>query len=404
MKFEPVTSLVGRWRQAATLVLASAATAALLVACGGGGNGGDQGAQSFTTGPISGLGSIIVNGVRFDDRQARIESDDDDDGGTHTSSELKLGMMVEIESSSIDDSSARAVASHVRFGSEIVGPVAAIDPIAQTLTVLGQTIDVTPTTVFDDSLAGGLAAIAVDQILEIHGLFDANTGHYVATRIELEDSVLAYRLRGRISALDTTAMTFQIGTAVINYADVPAAALPRLADGLRVRVRLATTGQVAGQWVALSIRTGVRRVDDFGDVRVRGLVTDFTSPQQFEVQGLAVDASGAVFEPNAAAVRLGAIVAVRGSAVDGTIIARRVKVIDREDDEWQRVELHGQVAGLDTTAQTFLLRDIRVDYSRVVEWKDGLPTDLANDLAVEVKGVWSDDHSVLYAVIVEFES
>lgn len=400
MKFRPFVSLAGRWRQAGVGVLSGAVLATVLVACGGGGSGATT-AQSFTSGPISGLGSIIVNGVRFDDRSAAVESEDD--SGTHDRRDLKLGMMVEVESSSIDDSTGRAVAKRVRFGSEIVGPVASVDATAQTLSVLDQTVEIKPTTVFDDSLTGGFAAFAPGQVLEIHALFDAASGHYVATRVELESTVAAYRLRGRISALDTVVKTFQIGAAVISYAGVAEADLPALANDLRVRVRLQTT-QVAGQWVALSVRTGVRRVDDFGDARLRGLVTAFTSPQQFEVQGVPVNASGAVFEPNAGAVQLGAIVSVRGSVVDGTLVATRVKLLDGEDDDWQRVELHGSVSGLDTTAQTFMLREVKIDYSQVLEWKDGLPTNLVDNRQVEVKGVWSSDHSVLYAKVVEFES
>ena len=68
---------------------------------------------------------------------------------------------------------------------------------------------------------------------------------------------------------------------------------PALADGLRVRVRLQTT-QVNGQWVALTLRLGVRRVDDLPDARLRGIVTAFTSAQQFEVNGIPVDATNAL--------------------------------------------------------------------------------------------------------------
>jgi hypothetical protein len=50
-----------------------------------------------------------------------------------------------------------------------------------------------------------------------------------------------------------------------------------------------------------------------------------------------------------------------------------------------------------------MLRDVKVDYSRVIEWKDGRPADLANGKPLEVKGVWSEDRRVLFAVIVEFE-
>jgi hypothetical protein len=398
-------SLGARWRRACAALMVGTSMASLLVACGGGGDAPAAGsgvatAQSFSTGPISGLGSIIVNGVRFDDSAARIE--DDDDGSTHSSRELKLGMMVEVQSSTIDDSSLRAAATLVRFGSEIVGRVTAIDPAAQTLRMLDQTIEVRSNTVFDDSLAGGFAALAVGQVLEIHALFDASSNRYVATRIEDKANALLFRLRGRISALDTAAKTFRIGDAVVNYGSVPAGELPTLADGLRVRVRLQTT-QVAGQWVAVTVRTGVRRVDDIADARIRGMVTAFTSAQQFEVQGIPVDATNAVFDPSAAAVRLGAVVEVRGRAAAGTIIASRVKLIDRQGDDWQRVELHGNVSALDTAAQTFMLRDVRVNYSRVIEWKDGRPADLADGKPLEVKGVWSEDRRVLFAVVVKFE-
>ena len=405
MKIQPTTSVVGHWRSGLTLLLAGAATATLLVACGGGGDApaasGSATAQSFTAGPISGLGSIIVNGVRFDDSTARVESADDSD--SHTSRELKLGMMVEVEASAIDDSTARATAAVVRFGSEIVGPVAAADSAAQTIRVLDQTIEIKPNTVFDDSLAGGFAALTVGRVVEIHALFDASTGHYVATRIEDKTGALAYRLRGRISALDTTAKTFKIGDAVINYGNVAAADLPALADGQRVRVRLQTT-QVNGQWLALSVRSGLRRVEDRADARVRGLVTAFTSPQHFFVQGIEVDATNATFEPNAAAVHLGAIVSVRGAASNGVIVATRVKVLTGDEDEGMNVELHGELSALDTTAKTFMLREVKIDYSQVTQFKDGTLADLANGRKVEVKGAWSADHSVLVAAIVEFES
>jgi hypothetical protein len=171
-----------------------------------------------------------------------------------------------------------------------------------------------------------------------------------------------------------------------------------------VRVRLrAQAGQTTGPWEALTVRSGIRRVDDIGDARVRGFVTDFSSSSQFAVNGIKVDASGASFDPNPTAVQLGVLVDVRGRAQNGTIIASRVKVINRGSDDWQRVELHGTVSGLNTTAKTFVLREVTVDYSRVLEWKDGRPEDLSDGDALEVKGVWSEDRRKLFAVIVEFE-
>jgi hypothetical protein len=384
----------------AAALMAGALGPTLLAACGGGGSS-DAGAattSALTVGPIGGLGSIIVGGVRFDDSAARVE--DDDDGISHSRGELRLGMMVEVESSAINDAAGTAVAALIRFGSEIKGPVASIDPATQTIRVLEQTVEVRPETVFAPALAGGFAALAVGQILEIHALFDGATGHYLATRIELEDNANEYRLRGLISALDTTAKTFRINDAVINYANVTE--LPPLANGLRVRVRL-QTAQVGGQWIATRVRLGVRRVDDFSEARLRGFVTAFTSSAAFGVNGIPVNAAGAAFEPNAAAVQLGVLVEVRGRAENGVIVAARVKVIDRLGDDWQRVELHGTVSALDTAAKTFVLREVTVSYARVIEWDDGRESDLANGKALEVKGVWSEDRRVLVALRIEFE-
>jgi Domain of unknown function (DUF5666) len=380
----------------------------LLAACGGGGDGTDNSAagataDSFSSGPISGLGSIIVGGVRFDDSGARVE---DDEGGSRIRSELRLGMMVEVESSAIDDSNARASALRIRFGSELKGPVAAIDAAAQTLRVLDQTVAVSAQTVFDSTLVGGFGALAVGQVLEIHAQFDASTGRYAATRIEREDGATEYRLRGVVSQLDTGAKTLRIGDASIDYGSVAATELPAgLADGRRVRVRL-QTAQVNGRWIATHVRTGVRRVDELrgvGDARIRGLVTAVASATRFELQGVTVDAASARLELGGAALAVGLLLEVRGQLDAGVLVAARVRAIERGGDDWQRVELHGTVSALDTAAQTFVVREVKVDYSRVVEWRDGSAPTLAEGRAVEVKGGWSADRRTLVAVRIEFE-
>ncbi len=385
--------------------LGAAIAAVLLSACGG---GGDQttaapSAVAWAEGPITGLGSIIVNGVRYDDSQARVERDDDN--SVQSSNQLKLGMMVELQSSRPDDSTNRASASVIRFGSEIVGPIASVNAAASTLVVLGQTIEIKSNTVFDDSLTGGFAGLTSGQVVEIHALLDGTTGNYVATRIEDKVGATVFRLRGLVSNLDTTAKTFSIGSAVISYANVAAADVPsNLANGNRVRVQLQTT-QVNGQWVATAVRSGVKRVADFNDAKVRGLVSAFTSPQSFEVNGLKVDASAATFEPNAAAVVLGARVEVKGKMVNGVLVATKVELEGEGNRRaWRETELHGAVSALDTTAKTFLVREVKVDYSAVTEWKDGTAADLANGKSVEVKGEWSADRLTLKASKVEFES
>src|SRR4029077_17435106 len=90
--------------------IAAAAALLLAVACGGGG-GGDMPPpnQAFTQGTIMGFGSIIVNGIRFDDSAAQVT---DDDGQPHNSNELKLGMNVDADSSAVNRGTKSARTAH----------------------------------------------------------------------------------------------------------------------------------------------------------------------------------------------------------------------------------------------------------------------------------------------------
>lgn len=375
----------------------------LITACGGGGGGGDSGtggttASAFTAGPVRGFGSIIVNGVRFDDSGAEIENED---GLRGSQDDIKLGSMVEVESGRIDDSSNRATAVRIRFGSEIKGPVASVDAAANSFVVLGQVIEVKPETVFDDSLGASDVAGLAGKVVEVHAQRDASTGHYVATRIEAEDGATSFKLRGTISALDTTAKTFQIGDAVISYASLNAADIPAgLANGMKLRVKVATA-QVDGKWVATSIRSGERKVEDHGDARLQGNVTAFTSATAFEVNGIPVDAGAARIDKGP--VTADSIVEVRGTARDGTIVAERVKVLNGSDDSVSGVELHGNISEVDATAKTFVLRGVKVSFSGSVSFERGTIAQLIDGAKVEVKGTLSADRSTLAAAQIKFE-
>jgi hypothetical protein len=391
-------------RQAAAVLLAAAA--AFVSACGGGGDSADpsspatESATSFASGPISGFGSVIVNGVRYDDSGAMVL--DDDDGGRGRDS-LKLGMMVEVDGAQMDHAAALGKALRIRFGSEIVGPVGSVDAGAGTLVVLGQTVQTTATTVFDDSLAGGLTALTPGTVVEVHALFDAASRRYIATRIEDEDNTSFYKLRGAISNLDTTGKTFTIGSEVISYAGLEVADLPNaLANGQRVRVRLQTT-QVARQWVAVALRPGERKLEDREEAHLRGAITAWTSTAAFQVNGLPVDASSASFPDGTAGVVLGAQVEVEGKVVNGVLVASKVELDARHADERHGFELHGAVSALDTTARSFTLRGVRVSYGDGTTFRDGGAANLANGSKVEVKGTPSADRTTLQASLIKFE-
>ena len=383
-----------------------------MTACGGGGGGSTDttstaSGSSFASGPITGFGSVILNGVRFDDTNASVT---DDDGVIHRNDELRLGMMVEIESAGIfsDNSGPHSLARLIRFGSAIIGPVTSIAADGSSLVVLGETVQVNPATFFDAGLVGGVKAlVAGTSIVEVHGVLDVATGIYTATRIAPSPNAPFFKLRGVVSNIDKTAHTFKIGTGTetVSYdaiaANVPAA----LDNGLLVRVRLQTT-EVAGQWIATAVFSALPKLDDRDEAEIEGTITasTFATDKKFSVNGIAVDASSATFPNGSTGIVLGARVEVEGSAVNGVVVATRVTIETEHDREAQGFELHGAISALDTTAKTFVLRGVTVSFAGTVDFRNGAVTDLANGKNVEVKGLRSADGTTLTATRISFEN
>ena len=391
---------------------ASLGAGSLLAACGGGGgDAGDPlvpgagGATSYASGPITGFGSIIVGGVRFDDSAASVL---DDDGNVRLRDELKLGCVVEIEGGRMQRALGAlglAVALRVVLGHSLQGPVNAVDVAGSTLTVLGQKVVVTTSTVFDDSITGGLAGIVPGNIVEVHALFDPRDGSFLATRIEVKTAVLEYRLRGFVTDLDPVAKTFRIGGELIDYSGAAPLLLPAaLVNGAFVRVRLQTT-QVNGAWVATRVRIGLRSLEwrNRDEAEVEGVITSFSSLQSFEVNGLKVETSGTTaFPDGSAGIVLGARVEVSGTVVGGVLLASKVEL---KEPRLARLEFefHGDVANLDPVAKTFALRGLTIWYGGTVEYVNGSEATLANGSRVEVKGVLAADRRRIEARRIEFK-
>jgi hypothetical protein len=395
------------WRQAGAVL--SAGLLALVAACGGGGSGTPMAGNppaassaSYSQGAITGFGSVIVNGVRWDDSTATVT---DDDGTVQPGSALKLGMVVEINGGAVDHSMGTGHALSIAYGSEMQGPISAIDTAAATLTVLGQTIAVTSSTVFDESIAGGLDGLSVGQVVEVYGLFDAAGNRVVATRLEVKASATEYRLRGTVASLDPVAKTFMLGATLVDYGSatlVPAS----LANGLQVKVRLQTAQNAAGAWVANTVRTVVRGLADHSEAEVEGVVTAWTSASDFELNGLKVDATNATFPQGSDGVVLGAQVEVKGAVVNGVLVATQVNVEDEHHGAGhpgREFELHGTIGGLDTTAKTFALRGVTVSYAGSVTFTNGSEAQLANGARIEVKGSLSSDLTRIDATRISFE-
>lgn len=380
---------------------AIAAALLALTACGGGGTAASVGAPAtasslFASGPITGFGSVIVNGVRFDDSAAAIA---DDDGGTLTEAGLRLGMHCEIDGHAGDDHRGTARAILVR--SALVGPVSAVDPVARTLTVLGQTVAVDAATAFDDAIAGGFTGLAAGAVVAVHAQFDASSQTYEATRVQLDAGAAQYKIRGTVTALDAAAKTLRIGAATIAYGSARGG-LPALGVGSLIVARL-DVAPVGGVWTATRVDDGRPAMHDQDKAELHGTITAFASAVSFSVDGTSVDASKANFSDGQAGLGLGARVEVEGDLVAGAVVATKVAIEDAPGRRGDANELHGLVGALDTAARTFVVRGTTVSYAGNVEFDDGTAASLANNVFVEVQGGLSADGTRVVATRIDLK-
>src|SRR6185295_6785571 len=131
------------------------------------------------SGTITGFGSVIIDGVHYDDSTTTVAIDTDPAApSAGTLSDLKLGMRVEakVHDGKLDD---------VVIHASLVGPIATIDAANTRFTIYGQTVQVATggasPTVFEG--VATFAGLAAGDRVEVHGTVDANKT-VVATRIE----------------------------------------------------------------------------------------------------------------------------------------------------------------------------------------------------------------------------
>jgi hypothetical protein len=392
------------WKPLASVLTA----AALAVGCGGGGGvdtGGTGTSTAFSSGRISGFGSIIVNGVRFDDSTAKV-IDLDDDGVAHVRGDLKLGMVADVNAGAVTlDAStglSTSKATEIRYGSEIKGPVQALNVAAGTLTVIGQSVKVDAATVFED-LPTGLASVQVGNLLEVYGFLDRSTGSYTATRIERKASLLSYKVVGTVSGLDTAAKTFALGGITVNYSSLAAGGLPALSNGVDVRASLQTIPKGA-VWTATGLFGNSPVVADGAQTELEGYITDFVSISNFKVAGVAVNASGSglVFKNgNASQLANGVAIEVEGVTRGGVLAASQIEV-KTKGGGGQEFQLFGAIESANAATQSFVLRGISVSYSASTRIDNGTAASVVVGASVEVRGVLSTSGAQLVATRIKF--
>jgi hypothetical protein len=347
-------------------------------------------ATAIAFGPVTGFGSVIVNGVRYDTSRATFVID----GRVGTQNELEVGDVVTV-AGTLGSNGLTGTADTVTFDDNVEGPIAALDPSAGTLVVLGQTAVVDADTSFGDSIRpASLAGLAIGDVIEVSGLV-ASDGSIRATRIEARATPQELELTGVVASHDAAVKRFNINAEIVDYSAATLQSFPAgmVADGQLVEVRGTTvTGGVLAA-TRVELKTGVVAADVGARAEVEGLITRFASATDFAVAGVAVTANSQTAFSGGSPADLGLNVKVEVEGTVGTGGVLAASKVDIRRDAGVRVT--AQVDSVNTTDGSFVMLGIKVKVDALTRIEDQSsprlrPFALANLSSgdyVEVRGI-----------------
>lgn len=352
--------------------------------CGGGstaalpGTGGTG--AVFAQGSITGFGSVIVNGIKFNDLQAQVMMD----GVAASSADLRLGMVADIHGMRGTDVTL-GTASSIDVWSMAQGVVETSG--AGEFVLSGMTIQCDTATALDG--LNSIGELTAGQTLAVWGLQNsADASRWMATRIaQIAPTVL-------VVSSGLVQMTNELPT--LNGLLLQGSMDDALTKSSLVRVEgtLSKPGVLQVNKVRTLDMASLDQMD--GGVQLEGYVTDMTTSRNFRLGQTVVDASGADML-GAANLMPGDRVEVSGNWRSSVLFASRVA---RETEaEITGTEITGTVTAF-TSVADFVLREQRCDASKAV-FEHGVAADLKQGALVKVKGTRSG--SVLLISTVDYE-
>ncbi|SES91414.1 hypothetical protein SAMN05443580_101831 [Variovorax sp. OV084] len=274
-------------------------------------------ADAAGIGAADGLGSIILNGLRYDTDTATFTIED--------ATELQIGMSARV-AGKVDANFTSGVATQVQSAAELRGAASGIDTSAGSFVVMGTVVSIDSATVWAD--ANGLADINLNSIVQVWGLPSA-PGALRATRIQIAPTLTDPLVTGTVQNLDTVRKTFTLGQLTIDFSSAAFTGMnaSSLANGIIVRAR-GTAAPVAGVltattvqgWYAIPVSDGIA-------VQLAGVITDFASRSSFKVLGTPVDATnGQITGGPVGSLGNGVKVEVDGFMSGGVLVVKKLRI------------------------------------------------------------------------------
>ncbi|BBO71965.1 hypothetical protein DSCA_58950 [Desulfosarcina alkanivorans] len=270
--------------------------------CGGGGEiadgGGIGGTGVVSTGSVTAIGSVWVNGVRFDTSEAGVYVGDrfQGSGDQAVIDNLDPGRVVRVIGRLTPDGNGNA--DRVYYDPLLVGPVQAIDTIDDStlvLTILGQRVIVDDRTVLNNL---SIDALTTENLAEVSGFFNEVNQIQATFLLHLADAAapgVIFTITGPVSTLNPVNRTFQINDQEIDYRQVEnGQGLPSgMADGSMVTV----TGQMADNG-AVFIAIAIGNYGRLGEIEtdymeIESIISAALDQNRFQLEGIPVEISPA---------------------------------------------------------------------------------------------------------------
>lgn len=317
-------------------VLIIAAICAGLACSGGGGTtvagGGIGGTGVTSAGEITDFGSIWVNGVEFDTRQAEIYINNirQGSGDQAVIENLDIGRIVCVKGRAYDAASGMAEA--VYYASTVTGPIddiEIIDDYTKQLTVLGQVI------IVDDRtwLKGlGMDAFAVGNLVEVSGLFGGTgsiVGSFLAKTADVAPPNGLYHVSGPVSNLG--ADTFSINNLAVDFSQAVISGFSP--SGLQNDMFVSISGRLDIDDPTILVADMVEpyrllgELQDGDNIEFTGYVFDEPSANRFYINGYLteINSDTQYVDGTAADILPGSKIKVQGYFSAGVIIAQQIR-------------------------------------------------------------------------------
>lgn len=305
---------------------------------------------TVASGSITGFGSVIVQGTRFEVAPTTVIQIDEN--ATAVEGDLRVGMVVRAEG--VGDGNG-LVAREIAYRANVIGPVETACAVNAAMTVLGQAVVVDARTLLD----GGFQcdATAVGKIVEVSGPSDSSgriRATYVGLRAAAYTSVMALRVRGKAAAVDNAAKRFRINGLTVDFAASQLVGFPasgQLVDGATVSV-VAGALPVQGVLAASKVSVDAYPIVPAGTkAEVEGFVTRFVSVTDFSVAGKKVTTTTQTTYEGGSASQIALDRKLHVTGVysnDGVIVASKIEM----EDEVLLSQIEGSVTQVNVAAKS----------------------------------------------------